>query len=174
MPGVLTALGGLVTALGTAAAVYFGGVKGDGNESRNDTTPVTTPTPVVILTQPGAPAPPTGGLSLPGVGSRPSQVLAGSGSGTSDVDTIIADWEGGLDAVTAEIADGCASGFAGDCEDLLSILLDDCERGRPSSCDVLYLVSPSGSALEDYGNTCGGRLPSSNDEWCVDIARGVG
>ena len=40
VPRVLTALGGLVTALATAAAVYFRGVKGDGKETRPSSEPV--------------------------------------------------------------------------------------------------------------------------------------
>lgn len=45
----------------------------------------------------------------------------------------------------------------------------DCHRGKMLACDTLYEVSLDNSILEKYGNTCGGRLKNSNDEYCEDI-----
>lgn len=169
MPRVLTALGGLVTALGTAAAVYFGGIKGNGPDTNSN--PVTPPAPVVIWGQPAAPAP-TAGVTVGGGDSRTSDAFSGnpSGSVASDADGIIAEWSSSLDASTSAIANGCANGDAGDCEDMIVLLAGECEAGNPLSCDVLYLASPEGSALEEYGNSCGGRI-SGNDAWCRDLVR---
>ncbi len=169
VPRVLTALGGLVTAIGTAAAVYFGGIKGDGNDNGPQPNPAPNP-PVVILPQPAPPAP-TGSATVTGGDTRTRSAFAGRpvAAGRSDADDIVAEWEAGLNAGTAALAEGCAAGFAGDCQDLIEMLASECEDGDGLSCDVLYLASPSGSALEAYGDSCGGRIPG-NDEWCRDLA----
>jgi hypothetical protein len=51
----------------------------------------------------------------------------------------------------------------------LSGLVTACYEGKMLACDTLYSVSLDNSALEKYGNTCGGRLKSDNDEYCEDI-----
>lgn len=48
----------------------------------------------------------------------------------------------------------------------LDALWDACESGSPSSCDNLYLESPSGSEYEDFGHTCGGTTDGST--WCAN------
>ncbi|HEX2042928.1 MAG TPA: hypothetical protein VHF24_09860 [Acidimicrobiales bacterium] len=171
MPRVLTALAGLVTALGTAAAVYFGGIKGNGPDNNASSNPVTPPAPVVIWGQPPAPAP-TAGVTAGGGDARTRDAFSGNPSGSveSDARSIIAEWWSTLDASTSAVANGCANGYAGDCADMIELLASECEAGNPLSCDVLYLASPEGSALEEYGNSCGGRI-SDNDAWCRDLAR---
>lgn len=38
---------------------------------------------------------------------------------------------------------------------------DDCEAGNDRACDLLYLVSSTGSSYEDVGATCAGRQPAA-------------
>jgi hypothetical protein len=47
----------------------------------------------------------------------------------------------------------------GDAE--LVALADGCYQGDMQACDDLYLQSPFGSDLEDYGDTCGHRFDTS-------------
>ena len=178
MPGILTALGGLVTAVGTVAAFYFGAVGGgDGNGggssssgSSGYTTPVAPAVPqVIVLTQPAAQAPVN--ISLSGAeSSRAGGVVSGDTvSATSDADQIIEAWASELDAGTAAVAEGCGMGYADDCDELLDTLAYDCYDGYALSCDVLFLASPAGSDLAEYGDTCGGRMGTGNDSWCRDL-----
>ena len=50
----------------------------------------------------------------------------------------------------------------------LDQLADDCYRGDMQACDDLYWDSAIGSAYEDYGNTCGGRVPEGVFN-CVEL-----
>jgi hypothetical protein len=170
MPRVLTALAGLVTAVGTAAAVYFGGITGD--DSRPAPTPVGPGTQVLILPERPAPAPVVDAAVI-SRSSRTSGVLSSreTVSSSSDADDVLANWENTLDAHTAATAEGCAYGDSESCGELLEILASTCRDGDPHSCDVLFLASPSGSALEEYGNSCGGRI-RNNEEWCSDLVGG--
>lgn len=54
---------------------------------------------------------------------------------------------------------------------VLNQLAQSCFDGDMSACDDLFLQSPSGSAYESYGNTCGGRVAEADVElrYCVDI-----
>ena len=166
MPRVLTALGGLVTAVGTAAAVYFGGIAGDDSKPAP---PATNPPQILVMPAPAAPAPAPEPVSRnPRAGGIISGQIESSATGS---DEIIAEWASSLDADTAALADGCGDGYSSDCEELLDILITDCEEGYALSCDVLFLVSPSDSALEEYGDSCGGRI-RNNDEWCSDLVGG--
>ena len=45
---------------------------------------------------------------------------------------------------------------------------DACNAGDMEACDQLYNETPPGSLDEDYGITCGGRVPA-RDVTCVDI-----
>ncbi len=49
----------------------------------------------------------------------------------------------------------------------LDALYDECEAGDYEACDDLYNQSPSGSAYEDFGDTCGDRNEPSG--YCVDV-----
>jgi hypothetical protein len=93
----------------------------------------------------------------------------GAGSADRGAQDIYEEWVDSLDSDTLATANGCADGYMGDCKDMLDILVGDCQYGDPLACDVLFLASPSGSALEEYGDTCGGRV-YDNDEWCRDLA----
>lgn len=48
----------------------------------------------------------------------------------------------------------------------LDEMWDDCEGGDAQACDDLYMSSEFDSGYEDFGNTCGNRLPIAG--WCVD------
>lgn len=161
MPRVLTALGGLVTAAATAGAVYFGAAGG------GDPDPPTPQSPVIILPQPPAPAPEVGTIAP---GQRTQRALAGEATapGSTGGDAILVEWLSSLDVDTAAMAAGCANGFAEDCGGVLVFLESGCTDGFAVDCDVLYLVSPTGSELQDWANTCGGRVPG-NTRWCRDL-----
>ena len=49
----------------------------------------------------------------------------------------------------------------------LDVLYDDCEFGDLSACDTLFDVSAEDSEYEDFGWTCGDRLPGGFNESCV-------
>jgi hypothetical protein len=178
MPGMLTALGGLVTAVGTVAAFYFGagGGGGDGGSSSGNgggyVSPVPDPGPqveVYVLPQPPAPAP--GNVSLSGSSAtRTGGIVSGedTDSFSFEAQEVIEEWGSGLDAGTAAVAEGCGMGYADDCEELLDTLVYECYDGSAVSCDVLFLASPEGTAEEEYGNSCGGRV-SDNSSWCRDL-----
>ncbi len=63
---------------------------------------------------------------------------------------------------------GDVDGYGDD--DDLDALYDDCEAGDYEACDELYNQSPSGSAYEEFGDTCGERNDPSG--YCVDIYEG--
>jgi hypothetical protein len=50
----------------------------------------------------------------------------------------------------------------------LTALAQDCYEGSMEACDDVFRDSPLGSELEDYGNTCGGRMPEPRGRYCVN------
>lgn len=57
-----------------------------------------------------------------------------------------------------QLIEHCAAGSVDACTRLLGLLANQCYQGHSLSCDVLYHVSPAGSAYQSYGATCGGRV----------------
>lgn len=51
----------------------------------------------------------------------------------------------------------------------LDALWDACEGGDPDACDELFFQSPSGSEYEDFGFSCGGRVPDDEIEVCSNV-----
>lgn len=49
----------------------------------------------------------------------------------------------------------------------LDLMYDECESGSNAACDNLFDASEIGSEYEDFGATCGGRLPDEPDESCL-------
>jgi hypothetical protein len=47
-------------------------------------------------------------------------------------------------------------------------LWDDCAAGDGQACDTLFQESPVDSEYEEFGASCGGRFPGT-EEWCVDV-----
>jgi hypothetical protein len=136
---VLTALAGLVTALGAAFAGYQGGLFGASESS----SPVVSPV-VVNMTVPGAAAP-------------EAPVDSGSMRLEADAADQILESDSGSDSAE-QMIDACAQGDLEACESILITLSTDCADGYGGSCDALFLVSPEGSDYETYGATCGGRF----------------
>ncbi|MGR6967096.1 hypothetical protein ACU610_21795 [Geodermatophilus sp. URMC 61] len=128
LPGVLTAVAGLVTAVTGGVGLYL---------SQDDKP--NTETSDTYITVEAAPVPEGRG-----------QVDA------ADLETGVSEVSGD-DQVTA-LVNGCLNGNNSACDTLLYTLADECSAGYPLSCDVLYQVSAVGSAYEDYGATCGGRV----------------
>ncbi|SDX29785.1 hypothetical protein SAMN05660209_00074 [Geodermatophilus africanus] len=128
LPGVLTAVAGLVTAVTGGVGLYLS--QDDGSDPGPSDT---------YITVEAAPVP--------------------EGEGEVDADELQAGVPGasGDDEVTALVED-CLNGDYSACDTLLYTLADECSAGYPLSCDVLYQVSAVGSAYEDYGATCGGRV----------------
>jgi hypothetical protein len=171
---IVTALSGLATAIATVifTVIHVMGA-GGGPSAPAPPPPTQTPAPTAAaLTQPPAPAP--AATATAGTYSSPQASSVFSGHPTQQVasgeDTIINEWSQTLDQQTTAIAGRCANGSEGDCRQLIGTLLDECTAGEPLSCDMLYIASPSGSDLETYGNTCGGRVSRNNDQWCRDLA----
>lgn len=48
--------------------------------------------------------------------------------------------------------------------------VENCRQGDMQSCDDLYSISLSKSKLEEYGNSCGGRV-ANNDIACITLAK---
>ena len=51
-------------------------------------------------------------------------------------------------------------------DEALNALADDCYGGDMGACDDLFLQAEVGSDYEDYGNTCGGRMPDPRGRYC--------
>jgi hypothetical protein len=137
LPGVLTAVAGLVTAV-TGGGLYLSQDDGGGGGS------------TTVITMTAAPQP-----------EGSAQVNTdnlGEGLPETSAD----------DQVTALVED-CLAGSVASCDELLYELANECYQGYPAGCDDLYFISDPGSAYEDYGATCGGRL----EDWayagdCID------
>ena len=52
---------------------------------------------------------------------------------------------------------------------VLDRLARDCFDGAMGACDDLYDDSGFGSDYEDYGDTCAGRKPAGDGEYCADV-----
>lgn len=50
----------------------------------------------------------------------------------------------------------------------LAAIEDQCEAGLFVACDLLFIISPIGSAANEVGNTCGGQRQPSETLGCVD------
>jgi len=48
-------------------------------------------------------------------------------------------------------------------------LAQSCFEGSMPSCDELYNETPAGSDYEEYGDTCGGRWPTSARPSCTEV-----
>jgi len=128
LPGVLTAVAGLVTAVTGGVGLYLS-QDDKPDTGRGDT----------YITVEAAPVP--------------------AGEGQVDADDLAAGVPeaSGEDEVTA-LVDSCANGDYNACDTLLYMLANECYAGYSLSCDALYQISAGGSAYEDYGATCGGRV----------------
>ena len=51
----------------------------------------------------------------------------------------------------------------------LNRLARQCFDGTMDACDELFDDSDPGSDYEEYGDTCAGRKPAGQDEYCVDV-----
>jgi len=132
MPGILTAIAAVVTAAGS---IYLGAHQGSPSAAAapagsNLTSSVSSSTP---------PSP---------VPSVDPQSLRLSADNLGEVD------------LAQSLIEQCGAGDDIACITILDTLSRECSDGVGLSCDVLYEISPSGSAYEAYGATCGGRWES--------------
>jgi hypothetical protein len=139
LPGIVTAVTGVVTALATLYAVHAA----SGGSAQT-------------IAEPAWPAPEVS-----------SSVDAGSVAARADSAPAVDDARLG-DETTALLAD-CADGSASSCLTLLDVLVGRCHHGDPYHCDVLYRISPVQSDHEAYGATCGGRFGPEHAGRCSGL-----
>jgi len=72
----------------------------------------------------------------------------------------------GLTAALGPIVSDDANAYGDD--PALDALWDSCEGGDAQACDDLFMDSPLASEYEDFGASCGGRFPGT-DQYCVDL-----
>ena len=65
-------------------------------------------------------------------------------------------------------ATGSPDAFAYGDDPYFDALWDSCESGDAQACDDLFQESPVDSEYEEFGASCGGRFPGT-EEWCVDV-----
>lgn len=70
--------------------------------------------------------------------------------------------------VAAIVALANAGGEAYGDDPALDALWDACEAGDAQACDDLYLDSPLWSEYEEFGGSCGGRFPGT-DQYCTEL-----
>lgn len=137
MPGILTAVAAVITAV---TGFYLANAGGGSPAKVSDSTGLSVPAP-------STPAP-----STPAV---PTVVVVDfSALGGTQV-TEAAD----RDQALMDAIDGCEAGYQESCVTLFEELVNGCEAGIGVECDALFLLSDPGSALEEYGATCGDRFP---------------
>jgi hypothetical protein len=141
VPGVLTAVAAVLTALGS---VYVG-VHNAGQGGAQPTSPATT----ISVTPSARPQPEST------VDPRSVRVDAGSGLQGDDP--------------AARLLSRCAQGDEDACLEILDTLANECYDGDGLSCDVLFEVSPIGSDYEAFGATCGGRFPTQYSGRCSEL-----
>jgi len=66
------------------------------------------------------------------------------------------------DPLAASLLTACESGDRDGCTQLLDLLAQDCLDGDLAACDGLYWVTLVGSSLEEFGATCGHRVPDTS------------
>lgn len=144
LPGVLTAIAAVITAVG---GLYFA--------FREDKKP---------------PPPSSDGreitINLVGQGgTEPTvpAVVSGSQLNLASLDRTSAE------ADVARMVDDCAGGDDSSCQELLDTLVDECDRGFGVSCDALYQITAEGSDYEYFGATCGGRVGPENAGRCARL-----
>jgi hypothetical protein len=130
LPGVLTALAGLVTAVG---GIYIASA-----QSTQEALPPPTTTQTSVISNHSL-EPPVVFLPVP---ISPSELQ------DAQVD----------EPELTDRLEGCADGNIADCERLIEELVWDCDYGDSDACNALWELSPMGSDLEDFGGTCGYRL----------------
>jgi hypothetical protein len=144
LPGILTALAAVVTACG---GILIG-------LHQNSASPSATPTATetTISQRPLTPTttPPTGSVDEQSLRLPNSPVL----SSTDPVQQLI---------------DQCGQGNDDACMQIVIMLTQECSDGFGLSCDILYEISPIGSAYEYFGATCGGKVPESYADTCSEL-----
>jgi hypothetical protein len=129
IPGILASAAALITAIGTTAGVYLANADASGSGE---------PPPTVATSQP-APEPEPEPAPEPAPEPEPEPAPEPEPEPEPEPDPY----------------DECFAGDLEACGEVLDILDADCLAGDPLSCDWLYLASPSGSAYEWVGGTCG-------------------
>ncbi|MCB7138043.1 hypothetical protein [Cellulosimicrobium marinum] len=159
MPGVLTAVAAIVTAVGGVYGIYVSQRSAEqpvspptvatGTPTPEPTTP--TPEPTTPTPQPTTPA---------GTTEVPIIIALGDLHGEEDADTSpveepFAAWYLSADVDRQVVADACGAGDPTSCAVLEQVLVQDCTETFDAACDILYYVEPVGSELENLDATCG-------------------
>jgi len=158
LPGVLTAIAAVITAVGGVYGVWW--------TSRPEPGPG--PTPVVH--EESSPAT-DGDLSTEQLEVLVAALLAADGEAEVDADTPAdADATSFGEAALLEwyevASDGsrlslelCVAGDTASCDEVGYLLVEDCSSYLGPACDALYWLSPVDSPEEELGGTCGGLEP---------------
>ena len=128
MPGILTAVAGVISALATLYAVAA-------SRSSQQT---------------------TGSEQTSGSDQSVPDAPVDAGTVSTRAETVPVTYDPMLSDDANALLTDCANGYLDSCDDLLFVLADDCSYGDAYSCDALYLISPMGSDYEAFGATCGG------------------
>jgi hypothetical protein len=146
MPGVLTAVAAIITAVGGVYGVYATQNKGD----QPPPPPTTSPAAADDPTTP-TPSEPTNVPIIIALGDLNGQ----ESTDTSPIDEAFTAWYLSADLDRQTVADACGVGDVDSCTLLEQVLAQDCQDTFDAACDILYFVEPAGSELENLGATCG-------------------
>lgn len=152
MPGVITAIAAVITAVGGVYGVYLANQQPAPPPTPVATAPVDGPTTAptsdpVEETDPPAPPPEDE------VDAEPVAIddeLEGD-------DGALVRWYSLLALEDQAVVDDCVTGYTSSCVAVSAALVQECQYDGTLACDVLYEISDVGTELESYGATCGYR-----------------
>ena len=138
IPGILTAVAALITAVGTVAGVYLTSATASAPEEPG---PVASSEPAPEPEPEPAPEPEPVPEPEPEPAPEPEPVPEPEPAPEPEPEP--------------DPHYDCLAGVLEACGEVLDILDADCLAGDPLSCDLLYWASPPGSDYEWDGGTCG-------------------
>ncbi len=149
LPGVLTAIAAVVTAVG---GFYFA--------SRGVESPVPSQPP-----EPGREIT----INLAGAGGTAPTVPQDVDESELNLTSFDESTSTEVDDEVSRALNDCANGDDYACGQVLDALVSECDEGYGYSCDVLYEVSAEGSDYEYFGATCGARVDPENAGSCSEL-----
>jgi hypothetical protein len=161
IPGIITAVAALLTAMATVAGVQLSAH--DGGQ-----VPPTPPAETHVPEPPMDPVPDT-----PTPASPAPEVVTSEPSPVPEAPTAVELPDLSMEEIQLEPQDPvhallgeCYLGDGFACAAALGLLAEECRDGNWASCDLLYEESPLDSAYEYYGATCGYRVDPSYAGYC--------
>lgn len=166
LPGVLTAVAAVITAVGGVYGVWWTSRDSSPPVPVVDPTTVATPSPTSDPTVDPVPTP-ADTMSDADVALLLAALLASEGDGgaseqtseqASESETTLVDWYVQTDDAGRAAIELCVAGDTAACEQTWYLLLDECGSSYGAACDAVFWLSPFGSQEEYFGATCGGLL----------------